>query len=87
MAIKIHKSSFYQQKLAFPDSFIDTFNIFLEMIELDLDIKATVDSKYLYKGLFSPAVRFLIQQYVDERRESFLEKKKRKIAKGEDEDA
>jgi hypothetical protein len=84
--MKIHKTQFQQQRLSLPDSFQPTFDMFLEMIEHDPKIVNSVDNKYLYKGLFSPAIRFLISKYVAEKKESFLAMKSQR-QKREVEDA
>lgn len=77
------KSQFYQ-KVTFPEDFRESFEVFNEMIRLDKAIKDLVGKSYLYKGLFSPAVKYLIMEYINKNKEGFAAYKK---AKGEKKDA
>lgn len=69
------------QRISFTEDFDQTLEQFMELIKKDKDIKATVKEADLEKGLFSPAVRFLIRKYVDALWPEFVEWQKAQLNK------
>ena len=74
----------FQLHISFTKDFEDTFDLFLEMIKHDIDILEMVKEENRKKGLMSPAIRYLISTYVEERKGAFLEGKKRRTNNDED---
>jgi hypothetical protein len=75
------------QRLSFTQEFQDTLERFKQLIEWDVDIKATVKEADKRKGYFSAGVRYLMKKYVETRWPAFLAFQKEQLKKRGDEDA
>ena len=62
------------QKISFTKEFEPTLEKFMQMIKFDRDILNLIKEENKKKGLFSPSVRYLIENYVKNNWEAFQRK-------------
>lgn len=74
----------FVHRISITEDFLDTVDLFEEMIERDEFVATLLKKGNEKKGRFSAAVRMLIKQYVDERKEDFLQYKQAHKKKKDD---